>query len=172
VISPLGIDRGRIAGYPEVLLQTQARPLCQNCARIQRFRSIRVIFERKERGHHRETAEGHSKKRKGPQKIQEHPAGSHRAAAKPVRQISDARNEVLGSGDQSLGAWTANMFRSAASNGRAQQQRGYRPVWLEEGPSSFDGGSKIEIPGINDLVLKADVRSHPADGIYTPVTMT
>ena len=69
-----------------------------------------MVCELLGRGHHRETAEGHPKKRKGPQKIQEHPAGSHRAAAKPVRQISDARNEVLGSGDQSLGAWTANMF--------------------------------------------------------------
>src|SRR6202030_4442723 len=72
-------------------------------------------------------------------------------------------------------AWELGLrtcFRSAASNGRGQQQRGYRPVWLEEGPSSFDGGSKIEIPGINDLVLRADVRSHPADGICTPVTMT
>jgi len=39
-------------------------------------------------------------------------------------------------------------------------QRGYRAAWLEEGPSSFDGGSKIEIPGINDLVQKVDVRSH------------
>jgi hypothetical protein len=37
---------------------------------------------------------------------------------------------------------------------------------------AFDGGSKIEIPGINGLVLKADVWSHPADGICTPVTMT
>jgi hypothetical protein len=42
----------------------------------------------------------------------------------------------------------------------AQDQRGYRPAWLEEGPLSFDGGSNIEIPGINELVLKADLRSH------------
>ncbi|MGA7630892.1 MAG: hypothetical protein WCB11_08990 [Terriglobales bacterium] len=33
----------------------------------------------------------------------------------------------------------------------------YRPAWLDEGPSLFDGGSRIEIPGIHDLVLKADV---------------
>jgi hypothetical protein len=60
-------------------------------------------------------------------------------------------------------AWELGLrtcFRSAASNGGAQHQRGYRPAWLEEGPSSFDGGSKIEIPGINHLVQEADVRSH------------
>jgi hypothetical protein len=34
------------------------------------------------------------------------------------------------------------------------------PLGWKKGPSSFDGGSKIEIPGINHLVQKADVRSH------------
>jgi hypothetical protein len=41
----------------------------------------------------------------------------------------------------------------------AQDLKRLPATWLEEGPSSLDAGSNIEIPGINDLVLKADVRS-------------
>ena len=61
-----------------------------------------------------------------------------------------------GHGGPELGSLDCqHVFESAASNGGAQD------------PSSFDGGSNIEIPVINDLVLKADVRSHRPWHLHT-----